>query len=164
MQVTEQTKWCDFEPYAEVLTQESIQDLKHAAEKKYGFCNNLTIDEFFGLQAGDLSLLGDVQDPTVLQVFWIKRFKDFCSDFIKVCERLTIKDPANAYVYNGCVDMEPLESMLIFTREYFGLPSFSEAGKRTIGEYLTARKDKYNEARKQRNFEEKQKQRFKTKR
>ena len=53
--------------------------------------------------------------------------------------------------------------MLVFVREYFGLPSFFEAGKRTIGEYLTARKDKYNEQRIRKNIEDKQRAQLKRK-
>ena len=46
-------------------------------------------------------------------------------------------------------------------RAYFGLHSFYEAGKRTMGEYLTARKDEYNKGMVQYNFEQAQKEKFK---
>ena len=164
MTITDATKYADFEPFEAALTQGCIQDIKAAAERKFKNCYELTIDEFFGIIAGDYSLLGNMAEPTVLQVYWLKRFADFADEFGKICERLQIKDHKREAMHNGCVKMTPQESVLIFVRSYFGLPSFFEAGKRTIGEYVTARKDKYNEQRTQRNFEEYQKKQLQTKR
>ena len=164
MQVTSKTLYRDFEVYEQAITQDSMQDLKMAAERKFRNCYSLTIDEFFGIVNGDYSLLGDdLSNPTVLQVYWLKRFKDFTEELAHICERLSIKDPAHEHLHNGCVKIEPIESVLIFTREYFGLPSFMAAGERTIGEYITARKDKYNEARMQRNADEEARRKFKLK-
>ena len=165
MIITDNTKYADFAPFEEVITQASIQDIKGAAERKFKNCYELTIDEFFGVCGGDYSLLGDLTEPTVLQVYWLKRFADFGDELAKACERLKIEPtPEQAQANNGCVPMTAQESMLCFTREYFGLPSFYAAGERTMGEYLTARKDKYNEARQRRNFEEIQKRKLHTKR
>lgn len=161
MKVDENTLYSEFEVFEKCLTQESLQELKRAAEEKYGSMYNLTIDQFFGISNGDFSVLGDMTNPTVLQVYWQKRFEDFCVEFGHMCERLSIKDPSREYLHNGCVDISGLEGILIFTREYFGLPSFIAAGRRTMGEYITARKDKYNAARVQRNFEEEQKRKLK---
>ena len=164
MRITSNTLYRDFEVFEQAITQESMQDLKAAAERKFGNCYNLTIDEFFGVVGGNCSILGDgLNNPTVLQVYWLKRFKDFSEELLHICERLTIKDPSREHLQNGCVKLEPMESVLIFTRDYFGLPSFMEAGKRTMGEYITARKDKYNEARMQRNAEEETRRKLKLK-
>ena len=163
MQITDKTKYSEFAEYEPFVTQDSLQELKGQAERYFRNCYALTIDEFFGIIGGDYSLLGNISDPTVLQVFWLKRFKDFVAEFGNACERLTIKDPSREHLHNGCVKVEPQEGMLIFTLDYFGLQSFFEAGKRTLGEYLTARKDKYNEARMQRNIEEDAKRKFKRK-
>ena len=164
MTITDKTLYEDFAPLEKVLTDGSVRELKASAERNYGNCYELTIDQFFGIANGDLSLLGDMQQPTVLQVYWQKRFAEFCTELTKACERLSIKEPNEAKISSGCVEMTALEGMLIFTREYFGLPSFFEAGKRTMGEYLTARKDKYNAARRQKNFEQIQREKLKTKR
>ena len=78
----------------------------------------------------------------------------FLQEFARACEELTL--PATEEqrsATQGTKAMTPLESMLVFTRDYFGLPSFFEAGKRTIGEYLTAKKASYNEALIQRNYQ-----------
>lgn len=165
MIINERTKYKDFEQAEKYATQDSLQQIKGAAEKHFKNCYELTIDEFFGVLGGDYSLLGNLKNPTILQVYWLKRFKDFVDEFSKACERLTIQPtPDEQQCKNGCVKVTPQEAMLIFTREYFGLPSFYEAGKRTIGEYLTARKDRYNEARQHRNYEELQKRKLKLKR
>ena len=44
------------------------------------------------------------------------------------------------------------------------LPSFFAAGERTIGEYLTARKDRYNDAVMRKNYEAEQRRKMKVKR
>lgn len=164
MRVTSNTKYADFEQYEYAVTEEGTKVLMEQAEQLYGHCNELTIDQFWGLMSGDFSILGDISDPSVLQVYWCKRFTQFCEQFTQVCRRLKLEprdDEAKAQ--KGCVEISPMEGMLIFTREYFGLHSFSEAGQRTLGEYVTARKDKYNEARTRRNFEDIQKAKFKKK-
>lgn len=161
MQVSNKTPYAELQPYEELLAPESVQELKEAAEAQYRNCYTLTIDEFFGIINGDYSILGDMKMPSVLQVYWLKRFTDFCEEFARACNALSIKDPTQEYLHNGCAEMQPQEAMLIFTREYFGLPSFFEAGKRTLGEYLTARKDKFNEAVMHRNSEAEQKRRLK---
>ena len=161
MQITSNTPYAQLQPIESVLTEESVQELKAAAEAHFKPCYTLTIDEFFGIINGDFSLLGDMTEPSVLQVYWAKRFADFCEEFSKACERMNFKDPTQEHLHEGCVKIEPQEAMLIFTREYFGLPSFFDAGQRTIGEYLTARKDRYNEAVVRRNHEAEQKRKLK---
>ena len=83
MKVDEHTLYSDFEVFEKCLTQESLQELKRAAEEKYGSMYNLTIDQFFGISNGDFSVLGDMTNPTVLQVYWQKRFSQFCDEFAR---------------------------------------------------------------------------------
>ena len=160
MEVTSKTLYSEFAPFEEFATQESLQALKQAAEQKYGNCYGLTIDEFWGLCNGDFSYVGITPETkqdelTVLQVYWAKRFTDFTQEIANACKRMTIKPtPEQEQAQNGCVTIEPMEAMLIFVRSYFGLPCFADAGKRTMGEYITARKDDYNQKRTQRNWEE----------
>ena len=154
MIVTEHTKYVDFKDAELFLLPESIKQLKDAAEQKYGYCHRLTIDEFFAIVGGDLSHLGKLETPTVLQVYWKKRFEEFVQDFTKACERYTLSPtPDQQQATQGTEHMTPLETMLVFTRDYFGLPSFIDAGKRTMGEYITAKKARYNELLTQRNYQ-----------
>lgn len=156
MKVTSKTKYKDFAQYEPFLTDESVAELKVAAEKGIRFCHTLTLDEFFGLIEGDYSVLGDISEPSVLQVYWLKRFVEFQEEVVKSCEALSIKDPEMEGMDSGCVTMTAQEQVLLFVREYFGLTSFSEVGKRTIGEYVLARKDAFNKWKIRKNYEKKQ--------
>ena len=163
MKVTNKTKYKDFVQCEPFLTKESVAELKVVAEKSIRFCHTLTLEEFFGILDGDLSVLGDLQEPSVFQVYWAKRFKDFCEEFSKSCEALTIEDPEMAGTDSGCVQITPQENTLLFVRSYFGLRSFDEAGKITIGEYILARKDAYNKWLVRKNYEKKQLSKMKKK-
>lgn len=153
MRVTSNTRYADFEPCEYAVTDEGRELLMAQAEDMYGRCVELTIDEFWGLASGDYSKLGDMSNPSVLQVYWAKRFEQFCEQFTKTIERLHIEpreDEKRAQA--GNLKMSPQESMLLFTRSYFGLHSFYDAGKITIGEYLLARKDAYNDVKTKRAY------------
>ena len=156
MQVTSKTKYRDFAVYEQFLIKESVAELKACAEKSIRFCHTLTLDEFFGLLDGNYELLGDLKDPSVFQVYWMMRFKDFVEEVTQSCEALTIKDPSSEGLEAGCVQMTSRENVMVFVRNYFGLPSFSQAGERTIGEYILARKDTFNKWRVRKNSEDKQ--------
>lgn len=173
MQIKLGARYSEFAPFEQFATQESLQELKQGAEQKYGGCYGLTIDQFWGICNGDLSIIGidpkqvkegkfDWETLTVGQEYWKKRFDDFANEIANACKRMSIKPtPEQEQAANGCVKIEPMEQMLIFVRSYFGLPSFTAAGERTMGEYITARKDDYNKKRMQRNWEEIQRRKLK---
>lgn len=163
MTITSKTLYADFEQYESVLTEESVQELKQAAQDYFKPCHLLTIDEFWGLLRKDFQLLGDMKNPTVLQVYWCKAWAAFLEQFTKTCEKLSPKDPEADAIQSGCVQMQPQENMLIFVREYFGLKSFTEAGRVTIGEYVLARKDHYNQNKMRKNYEALQLKKIKNK-
>lgn len=165
MEVNNKTKYLDFVLIEQCITPESRKALIAGAQAQYGYYGQLTIDQFWSVVNGDKSLLGDMSEPLVLQVYWLYGFEEYCKGFTEALEKLVVpENPNDKDKYNmGCVNMSAQETMLIFTREYFGLPSFFAAGKRTIGEYLTARKDKFNQAMMQHNFAESQKAKFKKK-
>lgn len=163
MIVTEHTKYSDFEQYESVLTENSVRELKACAERFYKPCHTLTIDEFWGCVNKDFELLGDLQNPTVLQIYWLKRFADFAQEFTKSCEMLNAGASDLENMQSGCVKLSPQESMLTFVREYFGLGSFEAAGMRTVGEYILARKDTYNKYKVRKNYEAAQLRKIKSK-
>lgn len=163
MDITKEMRYVDFKDAEPFLFPEGIKQLKDKSEEIFGYCHRLTIDEFFAIINGDLSLLGNMETPTVLQVYWMKRFEDFTKEFTKICERYTLSPtPEQQQATQGVEPMTPLETMLVFTRDYFGLPSFVEAGKRTIGEYITAKKARYNDLLTQRNYQNIQVRKMKT--
>lgn len=166
MIITEKTPYKDYVQQERVASDETAAQIHAAACRYYKQYAELTLDEFWGLMQGDFSLLGDTTNPSVLQIYWQRGFEEFCKTLAKTLERLVVPEDPNkqAEIVRGCVDMSAQENMLVFVREYFGLHSFYAAGRRTIGEYITARKDEYNKAMARRNFESLQLKQLKTKR
>lgn len=152
MIVTEKTKYAEFVPLLPFIDDDQKQKLYKAAEAHFKPYNTLTFDEFFGILEGDYQLLGDLKEPTVLQAFWLENFEHFVQSFTTACEQMTLPPTPESTRYSaGCKPFEPKAAMLVFVREYFGLHSFTDCGKITLGEYITARQDKYNEQIMQRN-------------
>ena len=162
MIVTRETLYSEFKPFERCITDETLDQLEKGAQEVFGQYTTLTIDEFFGLMDGDYSILGDTSHPSVLQIYWAKGFQSFCANFAKICERLQVPEDPNRtkLLEHGCVQLEANESVLVFVRDYFGLPSFFEAGKRTIGEYLLARKASFNAAMMRKNYEAEQRKKL----
>lgn len=145
MIVTKETKYSDFENLEKYLKDEAVASLKKAAEWAYMGVYELTFGQFLRACDGDFSgILGDLSEPTVLQVYWIKRFEDFKVEFGETLKAyqvpLTAKQKMAA---DGLPKQTFAESMLIFARSYFGLHSFSDAEGVTIGDLLIAKKDVY---------------------
>lgn len=164
MIVTPETLYTEFQPVEDCVDEASKTDLMKAAERAYKACNELTLDEFWGVMNGDYSLLGNLDEPKVLQVYWLKRFAQFVDEFGNECKRTQLEPtPEQRQASQGTLEMLPVESMLVFVRQYFGLHSFADCGRITIGEYLTARKDHYNDALIQRNYEKIQREKLKLK-
>ena len=165
MRITTDTKYSEFKRIEKYASDLSLAEIKAAAQRVFVAYNELTIDGFWGCLNGDFSLLGDMTEPTVLQIYWLLGFEQFCKDVSALLERLKLPtDPNKVAMYDkGCVEMTPQESMLVFVREYFALPSFYAAGRRTIGEYLTARKDTFNRDMQKYNFNKHQEAKLKAK-
>ena len=153
MTITNNTKYADFAQYESVLDDEGRKALEDAAEQYFKPCYLLTLEEFWGLLNKDFQLLGDISNPSVLQMYWLKRWTAFLEQFTKTCERLEMKEPNAEQIAEGCVKLQPQESMLVFVREYFGYRTFAEAAQCTIGDYVLARKDRYNAWRQRKNNE-----------
>lgn len=162
MIVTPNTKYRDFEHIERVAESESLENLKSAAQAHYKAYNMLTIDEFFGVCAGDYSVLGDMAEPSVLQVYWLKGFADFADAFKTACEQTSLHPTIEQeQAAKGTIDLTPIEGILTFLQEYFRDRSFFESGKHTIGEYLLARKVHYNKQLTTRNYENIQRNKLK---
>ena len=114
----------------------------------------LTLAEFFACCDGDFGcVVKDTKEPTTGEVLWLEMFQSFVADFGKILERLVIQQtPEQKQASANCLPVEWQEGMLVFVRSYFGLKSFAEAEKVTIGDYLLAKKDEYNTAIFQRNM------------
>lgn len=147
MRVTESTKYKTLEPYEKYLTQKAVQELKRAAENKYGAMYDLTFAQFHACANGDFSeILGDIQQPTVLQVYWAKRFEEFVEEFAKQLKKMTLNQTADEIqASRGMLQVNWDEGLLVFLQSFFGLRSFKEAEQITIGEIIIAKRAQYNQ-------------------
>ena len=109
---------------------------------------------FYGMKIGAMldamhgNYEGIRQDDgnTVFDIMRIKAFKEWLDEFLSVAEKLTPK-PTATQVKNaaGTIRLSFDESVYIFCRAYFGLPNFDAVNELTVGDYLLAKKDDYNQ-------------------
>jgi hypothetical protein len=163
MRITEDTLYTDFVPYEDFISEEDKLHIAAAAVELYGDYNSLTIEKFAELtQLTPEQAMAEYN--TVFKVYWLLGFKDFVEQFSKTISNFSLKPtPMEASASSVCFEVTMLESMLVFSRDYFGLKSFSEAAKTTLGDYLIARKADYNSKAFERRFSELQMQKIKQK-
>ena len=102
--------------------------------------------------------------PTVLQVYWKRRFEDFVNEFAEALKKLTIpQSPEEAQAAQGLIKVGWDESILVFAQQWFGLHSYKEAEQLTIGEILIAKRAQYNREKFQRQMSQIQMSKFKKK-
>ena len=154
MLITAQTKYTEVAEAEKYFTPQSVEELKRAAEDTYTSMYDLTFAEFHACANGDFSdVLGDMTDPTVLQVYWCKRFADFVKDFADALQKMQIQQtPDEKRAAKGLLKTDWAESMIVFLQDFFGLRSFKEAEKITIGELLIAKRARFNEETYRRNL------------
>ena len=145
MRITENTKYIEILAIEKYFSKKTVEELKNAAEKQFGSMYDLEFATFYACANGDFSHLGGLDDPTALQVYWIKRFGDFSEEFAKTLSTLQVKPSEDEKrASEGLLRVTWGESMLVFIQRYFGLKSFKEAEKITIGELLIAKRAAYN--------------------
>lgn len=145
MRITKNTKYWRIERLEPYLKEESKHELMAAAEKEFGSMYDLTFAEFWECSSGNFSRLGDTSNPTVLQVYWYKRFKDFVNEFANTLKKLVIQQtPEETQASQGLIKVSWDEAILVFVQQWFGLKSYKEAEQITIGEILIAKRAAYN--------------------
>lgn len=146
MQITKDTKYAQFVDAERFITEATKQELKEAAQKAFGEYWALTVAQFVAIAGGDVSMLGDVESPTVLQVYWLLGFKDFVQDFSRIMQGLQVPKDAQEMTAEEVTKKTTMaESMVVFLRSYFGLQSFEDAERKTLTDYVVARRDIYNQ-------------------
>lgn len=147
MRITDRTKYATLKPVEKYLTKDAIKELEREAEKQFGAMQELTFAQFYACMNNDYSeILGDIADPTVLQVYWAKRFGEFAEKFAEQLKRLEIKQtPDETKASQGLLKVSWDEGLLVFLQSYFGLKSFKEVEKITVGEILIAKRANYNQ-------------------
>lgn len=154
MLITAQTKYKEVAEAEKYFTPQSVEDLKRAAEDAYTSMYDLTFADFHACANGDFSdVLGDITDPTVLQVYWCKRFADFVKEFADMLQKMQIQQtPDEKRAAKGLLKTDWAEGMLVFLRDFFGLRSFKEAETITVGEILIAKRARFNDETYRRNL------------
>lgn len=147
MLITSQTKYSEIADADKYITAQSAEELKRAAEANYVGMYDLTFADFHACANGDFSdVLGDMTDPTVLQVFWCKRFSEFVQEFAEALKQTQTQQTAEEkQATKGLLKTDWAEGLLVFLQDYFGLRSFKEAEAITTGEILIAKRARFNE-------------------
>lgn len=145
MRITERTPYDEefaaVEPY---LTAAAVEQIKQAAERKFGAMHDLTFAQFCGCLNCDFEPVGDMKNPTVLQVYWCKRFAEYAEQFAKTLKSLQVPPtPEEQQAANGLLKVSWIESALTFLQQWFGLHSYKQAEQITVGELLIAKRAKY---------------------
>lgn len=147
MRITNETKYSELLPVEKFLTDKAAEELKQAAERLFGNMYDLTFEQFYECANGNFSeVIGSLQSPTVLQVYWIKRFGEFIEEFAKQLKKLEPKQTDEELkASQGLLKVSWSEGLLVFIQSYFGTRSFKEAEQITIGELLIAKRAQYNQ-------------------
>lgn len=146
MRIDNTTKYREFEPIEKYVPDSQKKSITNAAESLYGCMYDLEFGEFWNVANGDLSRLGSLEDPTVFQVYWLKRFEEFTKEFAETLNKLSVKQTTDEKrAAEGCLKVSWGESILVFLQKFFGLNSFKEAEKITLGELLIAKRAQYND-------------------
>lgn len=147
MLITPQTKYSEIEDADKYITAQSVEELKRAAEAYFVGMYDLTFADFYACANGDFSdVLGDMTAPTVLQVFWCKRFAEFVQEFAEALKQTQTQQTAEEKrATKGLLKTDWAEGLLVFLQDYFGLRSFKEAEAITTGEILIAKRARFNE-------------------
>lgn len=145
MKVTSSTLYADIASQERFFSDKSIEQLKQTAVAHLGNFYELPFGRFWSMMQGEYGDLINKERPTLFQVYYLRAFKDFVEQFVKVMQNLNIPqtiDEINAS--EGLMKTDFCESTLVFLRNYFGLHSFKDAEQRTVGELLIAKRDTYN--------------------
>jgi len=136
MKVKVGTKYREFEIAEQYLTDASRKELTDAAQKVFGDYWQLSIENFVALSQGDTSMLGDLGDPTVLQVMWLKGLQDFSKMYNDQLSRLQPhKDAQEKAAEAACVKVSAAEGMVVF---------IEDAQQKTLLDFMMAKRDRYN--------------------
>lgn len=146
MQITEATKYAEFEPVEKYATKKTVQGLFESAEEKFGKMYDLEFGTFWQCSNDNFEeVLGNMSEPTVLQVYWKKRFEKFVEEFAATLKAMTLTQTAEEIqAAEGLLKISWDEAILVFVRDYFGLHSFKDAERITMGEILIAKRVTYN--------------------
>jgi hypothetical protein len=137
-------------PLLSILTDEDMGRVRAAAVRdKYGDAGfyGMTVGDFTTVIGGDVRPLLQSGGRTVFDTCRVEAFREWVDELSATLRRLTVPPTAESIRLNaGTLPCEFTESVYLFCRSYFGLPSFEAADTLKVSEFVMAKKDDYNHA------------------
>lgn len=137
-------------PLLSILTDEDMGRVRAAAVRdKYGDAGfyGMTVGDFTTVIGGDVRPLLQSGGRTVFDTCRVEAFREWVDELSATLLRLTVPPTAESIRLNaGTLPCEFTESVYLFCRSYFGLPSFEAADTLKVSEFVMAKKDDYNHA------------------
>lgn len=166
LKIDEHTTFARIAPFVDVV--ENDRKLLDAAWEYLFGCGfwEMTIDDFCDMAEGKCEkfkvLAFEQGELTAFGYVVIRDFKAQAEQLIAIGNRLTIRGEGGA----DATDTEKLtlfEAMAFFVREFFGLHSFAEAARVSVGDWLLAKKHDYCKRMAEKRAADAMKKRLKTK-
>ena len=165
MKIDRDTPYASVSAALEYLTEESDKALMTKAAEVYGTLEEMNVEQFSDLIANHLDrFLGEgwEDNPTALQVWWVKYMKGAVERYIKTLENLSIPETAEEKrAADGLPSVSIIEGLLVFAQSFFGLRSFRAASHTTLGDIIIAKKAEYRRGMMQRKLDAIQAEKFK---
>lgn len=132
------------------LDEESKNKLRADAEIFYGSPWGLALRDFLALSKGDLTFIGiankeEEWNASIRQYIWMQSFTEMAMQVANILKKMQIpQDEDEKTAASYCMTSSVNESVLVFTRKYFGLKNFAEAEEISVSDFIIAKKDEYN--------------------
>lgn len=149
MKIDRYTKAKGFAPYADIIDESQRKAIKDAAVRSLfgdaGFYR-MSIGAMLDAMHGNYDGIRQDDGNTVFDIMRVEAFKEWVDEFLEVVSGLTVK-PTPKQLKNafGTLPMTFDESVYVFCRAYFGLHNFDAVNTLTVGDYILAKKDDYNQ-------------------
>lgn len=147
MKITNQTKWNEIASTYDLLTDESKQLILSEALKLHNIedFSLMSVGDLINITNGNVNFLqiGDIENA--FEHIFVDELKKFVENFANIYSSYQPRQTADERnASKNCADCTFGENLLIFVRDFFGLPSFEMAEKIKLGEVLIAKKSTYN--------------------
>lgn len=148
MKIDRHTTNAELAPFLAIVNDEDMARVREASVRdKYGDAGfyGMTLGDFTTVIAGDIRPLLQSGGRTVFDTCRVEAFKAFVDELADTIKRLTLPPtPESIKLSAGTLQSEFAESVYVFCRQYFGLPSFEAADTLKLSEFVMAKKDDYN--------------------
>lgn len=150
MKIDRNTTNEEIAPFLALIGEGDMERVREASVRdKYGEAGfyGMTVGDFTTVLSGDVRPLLQSGGRTVFDAARVEAFRAWVDELAGTLKRLTLPATAESVRLNsGTIPSEFVESVYLFCRSYFGLPSFRAADKLKVSEFVMAKKDDYNHA------------------